>query len=192
MRDSPLPESLSTIHAVVLAHAKPACALAGPMTLAKRVCNCRSGLHFRRNQSPARTIRPPSPIQYPQKPSGAHSNPIGRSPRPSQTPATYFKRPYRALSILLKESLMICLGEATVKLPTSFTSIRAGPFSSVLIACVKGLPGAAPHSMLVWKLLRISGEECPTTSGSERSGRPGRLLSSRRLRTFSQWSSLYT
>jgi len=95
MRDSPLPESLSTIHAVVLAHAKPACALAGPMTLAKRVCNCRSGLHFRRNQSPARTIRPPSPIQYPQKPSGAHSNPIGRSPRPSQTPATYFKRPYR-------------------------------------------------------------------------------------------------
>src|SRR6266702_549389 len=28
-------------------------------------------------------------------PSAADWNPIGRSPRPSQTPATYFKRPYR-------------------------------------------------------------------------------------------------
>ena len=38
---------------------------------------------------------PTSPTQYPQNPSSADRNPIGRSPRPSQTPATYFKRPYR-------------------------------------------------------------------------------------------------
>jgi hypothetical protein len=54
------------------------------MSLAERVCNRRSALNFRRNQSPTRTIRPTSPIQYAQKPSRAHSNPIGRSPRPSR------------------------------------------------------------------------------------------------------------
>ena len=71
------------------------CALPAPTTRAKRICKRHSGLHFRRNQSPDSTIRPTSPIQHPQNPSGADRNPIGRSPRPSQTPATYFKRPYR-------------------------------------------------------------------------------------------------
>ena len=62
---------------------------------AKRICKRHSGLHFRRNQSPHSTIRPTSAIPHPQNPSGADRNPIGRGPRPSQTPATYFKRPYR-------------------------------------------------------------------------------------------------
>ena len=71
------------------------CALAVPTTRAKRICKRHSGLHFRRNQGPHSTICPTSAIQHPQNHSGADRNPIGRSPRPSQTPATHFKRPYR-------------------------------------------------------------------------------------------------
>jgi hypothetical protein len=63
------PGALSTFHAVVLAHAKPGCALITAMTLAKRVCKRRSGLHFRQNQSPSSTNRPASPIRYAQRPS---------------------------------------------------------------------------------------------------------------------------
>jgi hypothetical protein len=72
MRDSPLLASFSTFHVVVLVHAMPACALTAGTTLAKRVCNRRSGLHFRRNQSALSTIRPASPIQYLQTPPGAY------------------------------------------------------------------------------------------------------------------------
>ena len=62
-----LPDPLSAFHAVVLAHAKPACVWLRQTILAKLVCNRRSGPHFRQNQSPPRTIRPTSPIQRPQK-----------------------------------------------------------------------------------------------------------------------------
>jgi hypothetical protein len=57
MRDSPLPTSFATFHAAVLSHVKPACVLAGTMSLAKCDCNRRSGLHFHRNQCPLRSIR---------------------------------------------------------------------------------------------------------------------------------------
>ena len=69
--------------------------MAPPTTRAKRICKRHSSLHLRRNQSPHSTICPTSAIRHPQNPSGADRNPIARSPRPSQTPATYFKRPYR-------------------------------------------------------------------------------------------------
>jgi hypothetical protein len=66
MRNSPLPASLSTFHAVVLPHAKPVCALNAATTLAKRVCKRRPGLHFSPNQSPRNSIRPALTIQHPQ------------------------------------------------------------------------------------------------------------------------------
>ena len=95
MRDSPLPESLSTFHAAVLPHATPVCALNAATAPAKRVwsvvpASTSAEIRFRAAQfvSPHRS-------NIPKRSSGAHSNPIGRSPRPSQTPATYFKRPYR-------------------------------------------------------------------------------------------------
>jgi hypothetical protein len=95
MRDSPFPASSSTFRTAVLPHARPVCALNAATALARRVCKRRPGLHFSPNQNPRNSIRPALPIRNPQRPSGADSNPIGRSPRPSQTPATYFKRPYR-------------------------------------------------------------------------------------------------
>ena len=95
MRDSPFPASSSTFRTAVLPHARPVCALNAATALERRVCKRRPGLHFSPNQNPRNSIRPALPIRNPQRPSGADSNPIGRSPRPSQTPATYFKRPYR-------------------------------------------------------------------------------------------------
>jgi hypothetical protein len=53
MRDSPLPESLSTFHAVVLAHAKAGVRSGCIRDLAKRICKNRSGFHFRPNSESA-------------------------------------------------------------------------------------------------------------------------------------------
>jgi hypothetical protein len=68
MKDSPPPESLSTLYAVVLAHAMPVCALATATNLAKSICKRNSGLHFRPNQlsrSPIRSPRWPNTQQWP-------------------------------------------------------------------------------------------------------------------------------
>ena len=68
MRDSPPPESLSTLDAVVLAHAMPVCAQATATNLAKSICKRNSGLRFRRNQlsrSPIRSPRRPNTQQTP-------------------------------------------------------------------------------------------------------------------------------
>jgi hypothetical protein len=70
MRDSPLRESLSTFHAVVLVHATPACALAVATALTKRVCKPSPGLHFRRNQTPQFSMGPTLHFQYPLRPYG--------------------------------------------------------------------------------------------------------------------------
>ena len=95
MRDSPLPESLSAFYAVVPAHAKPACALTAATRHHEARLQAPSRPPFQPEQESAQpgSSHPAHPI--PKRPSGTDGNPIGRSPRSSQTPATYFKRPYR-------------------------------------------------------------------------------------------------
>ena len=88
-------EPVIALYVVVLAHAKAGVRFRCAHDPRKApFVTARTPVSSSRTES-ASPIRPTSAIQHPQNPSRADRNPIGRSPRPSQTPATYFKRPYR-------------------------------------------------------------------------------------------------
>jgi len=133
------------------------CALPAPTTRAKRICKRHSGLHFRRNQSPDSTIRPTSPIQHPQNPSGADRNPIGRSPRPSQTPATYFKRPYRNCPGEESCAQSRLLGRGSPDRDLSFTGpiCRSDRQRNRLTASAKSLPQLAFQTNSIASMMSI-------------------------------------